>query len=521
MRRMPGSKLRGEGEHTVPAHAEGNSTVSDTTLVKALEVTPPVSPAQRPARREGALSDHDRRLSASLTSRNGEGLSGGLQADRSESSDLRAQLRALEEQLRLRDVALNSTSTHFLIVASSPRGPEIVYLNRAACADHGYTLEELLGRSPAVLTPPELNPDADRSIREAIESGTSIRLHLRARRKDGAVFDSGITITPIHDSSGMKHYSVSVGANITAALAEHEAKKRLQEQLVAELQERERMGMELRLAQKLESVGRLAAGIAHEINTPIQFVGDGVYFLKSAVADLQQLIEVYRGAVDSLAHGVDPGPVQLRLREVEAKFDTTFLHIEIPAAFERTRDGIERVAAIVRAMKEFAHPDAKEQSPADINHAIETTLLVARNEYKYCAEVQTELAELPPLVCNVGELNQVFLNLIVNAAHAIEAAGRDVSTGLIRVRTALAGKSVEIVFEDNGCGIPQENLERVFDPFFTTKEVGKGTGQGLALARSIIVEKHGGRIDVDSEVGRGTRMILRLPIGRRASGGKS
>src|SRR6185437_6548735 len=186
-----------------------------------------------------------------------------------------------------------------------------------------------------------------------------------------------------------------------------------------------------------------------------------------------------------------------------------------------TREGIERVASIVRAMKEFAHPDAKEQSPGEINRAIETTLLVACSEYKYCAEVQTELGELPPVVCNVGELNQVFLNLIVNAAHAIEAAGRDASTGLIRVSTAVAGESVEIAFEDNGCGIPQENLERIFDPFFTTKEVGKGTGQGLAIARSIIVEKHGGKIDVKSEVGRGTRMILRLPVGGRAAGGKS
>jgi len=420
--------------------------------------------------------------------------------------------------LGLRDVALNSTSTHFTIVASSPRGPEIVYVNRAICTDHGYRAEELLGQSPALLTPHELNPDAARTIREAIATGTSIRLQLRARRKDGSIFDSGVTITPIRDPSGTKDYSVSVGANITAAIAEREAKRLLQERLVAELEERERMSMELRLAQKLESVGRLAAGIAHEINTPIQFVGDGVYFLKSAVADLQQLIEVYRGAVDSLAQGAEPGPVRSRLKEVEAKFDTTFLDVEIPAAFERTREGIERVASIVRAMKEFAHPDAKEQSPADVNRAIETTLLVARNEYKYCAEVQTELPELPPLMCNVGELNQVFLNLLVNAAHAIEAARRDLSTGLIRVRTALKGKTVEIVFEDNGCGIPPENFERIFDQFFTTKEVGKGTGQGLALVRSIIVEKHGGKIDVESEVGRGTRMILRLPLSGRVTG---
>lgn len=486
---------------------EADGSVPDTLLVKALEFT---------------LPDSRRRSSVPVTDGAGMGVvPSGSPARQLESSDLRERVRVLEEQLRLRDAALNSTSTHFLIVCSSSRGSEIVYVNRAVCADHGYEPEELLGQHPAVLAPRELNPDADRSIQEAQASGRSVRLQLRARRKDGSEFDSGVTITPIPDPTGARQYSVAIGANITAALAEREAKKRLQERLVAELQERERMGMELRLAQKLESVGRLAAGIAHEINTPIQFVGDGVYFLRSAVADLQQLIQVYRGAVDSLVSGAESAPVESRLKEIEAKFDKDFLDIEIPEAFERTREGIERVASIVRAMKDFAHPDAKEQSPAEVNHAIATTLLVARSEYKYCAEVQTELAELPPVVCNVGELNQVFLNLVVNAAHAIEAAGRDASTGLIRVRTAVAGESIEIAFEDNGCGIPQENLERIFDPFFTTKEVGKGTGQGLALTRSIIVEKHGGRIDVESEVGRGTRMILRLPIGGRAAGVKA
>jgi len=512
-------ETRGNAVPRVTRQDDANACASDTTLVRALELTAPVP--QLRLRPDGATRGEPGRFGDTGRAWSPAAGGGTSRAKQSESIELHDRAHVLEEQLRLRDVALNSTNTYFLIVASGTGGPEIVYVNRAICVDHGYTPEELLGQSPALLTPLELNPGVDRSIREAIASGTSIRLQLQARRKDGSVFDTGVTITPIRDSSGTKQYSVSVGANITAALTEREAKKHLQEQLVAELQERERMSMELRLAQKLEAVGRLAAGIAHEINTPIQFVGDGLYFLKSAVADLQQLIEVYRGAVESLVSGTAPGPVQSRLREVDKKFDRTFLEVEIPAAFERTRDGIERVASIVRAMKEFAHPDAKEHSPADISHAIETTLLVARNEYKYCAEMQTELSELPPLMCNVGELNQVFLNLIVNAAHAIEAAGRDVSTGLIRVRTALAGKSVEIVFEDNGCGIPQENLERIFDPFFTTKEVGKGTGQGLALARSIIVEKHGGRIDVQSEVGRGTRMILRLPVGGRTAGGKS
>jgi two-component system, NtrC family, sensor kinase len=189
----------------------------------------------------------------------------------------------------------------------------------------------------------------------------------------------------------------------------------------------------------------------------------------------------------------------------------------MPKAFARTLEGVERVAAIVRAMKEFAHPDAIEHSSADLNHALETTLTVAHNEYKYSAQIETRLGELPLVPCNVGEMNQVFLNLIVNAAHAIAEAGKTTDTGRITIATATVGNYVEISIEDNGRGIPQEHLEKIFDPFFTTKPVGKGTGQGLAIARSIITEKHGGRIDVHSVVGQGTRFVLRLPIGGRST----
>ncbi len=168
-------------------------------------------------------------------------------------------------------------------------------------------------------------------------------------------------------------------------------------------------------------------------------------------------------------------------------------------------------------MKEFAHPDVNEQTLSNINHALDTTLTVARSEYKYCATVETQYAELPEVTCNLGELNQVFLNLIVNAAHAIEQSGKDVASGRIRVATSLEETHVAIEIADNGCGIPRENLEKIFDPFFTTKEVGRGTGQGLAIARSIVVDKHCGSIEVNSVVGEGTRFTLKLPIGGRGS----
>lgn len=418
--------------------------------------------------------------------------------------------------------ALDAIPGHILILDARRSGYPVVFANRSTLRDYGYQWSEMVGLPFSTFIVPANATAALEQLRQAacVRGNNDLRTEVSVLRRNGSQFVAGMTLAPLPDAQGDVAYLVCSGRDITPLLEAQRKRQELQEQLYAEMRERERIAIELRLAQKLESVGRLAAGIAHEINTPTQFVGDGVYFLKSAVADLQQLVVVYRDAVDRIARGAEPAPLLARLKEVEASFNSTFLDVEIPAAFERTREGIERVATIVRAMKEFAHPGAQEQNPADINHAIETTLLVARNEYKYHASVQTELAELPPVVCNVSELNQVFLNLIVNAAHAIEAAGRDADTGVIRIITQPAGQWVRIVFEDNGCGIAQENLERIFDPFFTTKEVGKGTGQGLAIARSIIVEKHGGTIDVESTVGIGTRMSLKLPLHARLAGVK-
>jgi signal transduction histidine kinase len=306
-----------------------------------------------------------------------------------------------------------------------------------------------------------------------------------------------------------------MGADITAKRQEIRKKQELQDKLVEEMAERARVVTELQLAQKLESVGRLAAGIAHEINTPIQYVGDGVHFLRSAYQDFNQLLDGWRTAVDALPENPEHGALRLEVAELAAKFDLDFLRAEIPSAFERTSDGVERVTRIVKAMREFAHPDTNEQNPADLNRAIGTTLLVASNEYKYFATVRTEFADLPAVVCNIGELNQVFLNLIVNAAHAIHQAGRDVKTGEIKISTAADGDAVIIRISDNGCGVPPENLSKLYDPFFTTKEVGRGTGQGLAITRSIVVDKHGGHIGVTSGVGTGTEFTLRLPVAGR------
>jgi len=295
-----------------------------------------------------------------------------------------------------------------------------------------------------------------------------------------------------HSERELRKHLSSLEETIQARTASLEA---INEQLRKEMRLRETAEMELGLAQKLEAVGRLAAGIAHEINTPIQYITDSVNFLGSAFDELLTAV-----AANDSTHAATQS------------VDMQFLREEVPRAIERTIEGTERVATIVRAMKEFSHPDASEKMAADVNRALQNTLMIARNEYKYVATVDLQCGNLPELMCNVGELSQVFLNLIVNSAHALADAGRNSETGRITIKTGVVEQWAEFSFEDNGCGIAPEIIDKIYDPFFTTKEVGRGTGQGLAIARAIVVDKHGGRISVQSTPGKGTRFTLRLPL---------
>ena len=279
-----------------------------------------------------------------------------------------------------------------------------------------------------------------------------------------------------------------------------------------EMEHRTMVELELRQAQKLEAVGRLASGIAHEINTPVQFVSDSCSFLETATQDLLAVISGYRDVLTELdRRTIDVTAALDHSRSVEADRDLAYLVEQIPIAIERSLLGLARVSDIVRAMKEFAYPDRREQAPSDLNRAITSTLTVARNEYKYIAELETDLQDLPMVTCHIGELNQVILNIVVNAAHAIEARRLD-GQGKIIVRTQAIESDVQVTIQDNGCGIPEAVIGKIFDPFFTTKEIGKGTGQGLAIARAVIVDKHRGKLDVASVVGHGTTFTITLPV---------
>src|SRR4051812_16133130 len=272
------------------------------------------------------------------------------------------------------------------------------------------------------------------------------------------------------------------------------------------LEERDRLEDNLRQAQKLEAIGQLAAGIAHEINTPTQYVGDNLRFLKESFGELDIL----------LAQLVNVGGEPASELLGEADFD--YLKEEIPRALNQSLEGVDRVAKIVRAMKEFSHP-AREKTATDLNRAIQSTITVASNEWKYVAEVEMDLdAELPQVHCSPAEFNQVVLNMVVNAAHAIGDVVGDGAKGKgkIKVRTRSDGEWAVVEISDSGCGMPPHIQQRIFDPFFTTKEVGKGTGQGLAIAHNVVVDKHGGTIKVVSAPGQGTTFVIRLPIGGKS-----
>jgi PAS domain S-box-containing protein len=406
------------------------------------------------------------------------------------SRDVTARKRAEEalQKSEERSHLLFATIPHPIWVYD-PETLVFTEVNDAAIERYGYSREEFLQMKITDIRLPEENERLLKHLntpRKARQSSGQ----WKHRTKDGNVIDVEVS-SHIIDFFGRKAVLV----------------------VAQDISERKRLEVELRHAQKLEAVGGLAAGIAHEINTPIQFVGDNVRFLEEAFGTLSSLMLRYRQFREAVVAGKESLSLAEEAGKAEQAADLDWLTDEVPKAVAQTLDGVNRVATIVRAMKDFAHPDRNEKSATDLNKALESTLIVARNEVKYVADVETDFGSLPPVLCHSGDLNQVFLNLLVNAAHAIGdvVKGAD-KRGVIRVQTRREGDIVEVRISDSGSGIPVGIRDKVFEPFFTTKEVGRGTGQGLAIARSVVVDKHGGTLTFETEEGRGTTFIVRLPI---------
>jgi hypothetical protein len=292
-------------------------------------------------------------------------------------------------------------------------------------------------------------------------------------------------------------------------------------QLEAEIIRRQNVEAQLLQAQKLESIGQLAAGIAHEINTPMQFLCDNIEFLSDCSKRLFEVVDGYERNLFSEGQQKSWVERKQELRDMmdRNRFDT--IRQQVPQAITESLDGIQRVIHIVRAMKEFSHPGSEQKLGVDLNNAVSSIVTITRNRWKYVAEMELDLdPDLPTLKCVPADINQVLMNLIVNAADAIAEKVGDsgVEKGQITIRTGTDGQNIVIEVEDTGCGIPESIRNRIFDPFFTTKDVGQGTGQGLAICYNVVVNKHGGSIDVLSTAGAGTTFRVELPRVPKNSG---
>ncbi len=370
----------------------------------------------------------------------------------------------------------------------------IVRVNKAMLDKTGSFYPELLGSKCYLWMHDRDTPPDYCAHSELLQNGRRCQSEIYEERLGG---HCEVIVTPYYDPDGSFAGSVHIVRDIN-------------EQKKAE-QEKEKIQSQLLHAQKLESVGQLASGIAHEINTPTQFIGTNIDFLDEASQDIsgfmEQLQEIIQKAPQEIIDAVNTAVEEM---------DWEYLSEEMPLAVSQSRDGVKRVTSIVRAMKEFSHPGSRDKESSNLNHIINTTVTVARNEWKYVADMEMNLDEnLPQIPLLADEMGQVILNILVNAAHAIaEKLGDNPEgeKGIITITTAKTNDGVELCISDTGAGMPEEVKLRVFDPFYTTKKVGKGTGQGLAISHDVIVEKHQGSIVVDSTPGQGTTFSINLPL---------
>lgn len=392
-----------------------------------------------------------------------------------EAHDARERLEGLLEHAPAFIVALNGQGT-------------IDFINRTLPQ---HLRKDVIGSSWLRYFPPERQAHMEEKLRAMYETELTQTFETTTPGPDGTPLWFDSQIAPIR-TNGKIVGAVLVSQDVT---------------------ERKRAQSELALGRHMALLGSLAAGVAHEINTPIQFVGDSIHFLRDSAHSLFDLLDQLQVLRRSTLEEAALGPALVAASKAEEEADLPYLREQMPKAFESCIEGLSQVAGIVRSLKEFAHPSASEMVRADLNRAIQSSLTIATSEYRYVANLETELGELPLVKCHVSEISQAVLNLVINAAHAIGDVVRGSDRkGLITVRTWREGDQVVVAIADTGGGIPEAIQARIFDPFFTTKEVGKGTGQGLAIAWSTVKERHGGSLTFETKLGGGTTFYIRLPI---------
>jgi PAS domain S-box-containing protein len=407
--------------------------------------------------------------------------------------------RMLSEALRQSDEAVMVTDPDL----------HLIHVNRAFERLFDYKAADVVGQSVTMFAP-----------LEGVSPLETTRIALEQSRFRGETIRRGkgqrdipvlLNVAPVYDAAGKLAGYVAAMTDLTEIKRSekvlHESMARL-ERANEELRELngklEATQNQLLQSEKMASIGTLAAGVAHEINNPIGFVSSNLSTLKTYVRNLLLLIEVYE------QYEADNAPSE-RIATTKREIDLDFMRSDAPALLGESADGLARVKKIVQDLKDFSRIDSEEKwNEEDIHKGLESTLTVVWNELKYTCEVRKEYGDLPPVECLLSQLNQVFMNLLVNAGQSIE------TKGTITIRTGTQGNSVWVEISDTGKGIAPENIGRIFDPFFTTKPVGKGTGLGLSVSYSII-QKHHGRIEVESEVGKGTTFRIWLPIRQLAA----
>ena len=414
----------------------------------------------------------------------------GAALDRSRTRSLLAEVEA-----RFDHMAEHISDVFFMTDA---RTHEVLYLSPSYEQVWGRSREETL-RDPLAFVEAIIPEDrhlmmGDIELSAVGEGPRQRQFEYRIRRPDGAVRWIRNRVTVVPDEEGRPYRVAGICTDIS---------------------EQRKLEEEVRRSHRIEAMGHLAAGIAHEINTPVQYIGGNIEFLEEGFVTLQNALRGYRALLEE---AVTTGISADRAREIAAALDHSeldFVLDEAPRASEQALDGVRRVTEIVRAMRDFAQPGTGDRAPTDLNALVRNTATVARNEWKYVAGLEMDLdPQLPWIPCYGGEVGQALLNLLVNAARAIEdrrSSPRERSLGLITISTRTTPEGVEIRVRDSGTGIAPEIRDRIFDPFFTTRAVGKGSGQGLTFVHAVVVERHGGTISVESEVGVGTTFVLRLP----------
>ncbi len=407
-----------------------------------------------------------------------------------------------ETEVALNNFKLTLDKVNDCVFMFYPDTLKFFYVNDGTVRNFGYSKEELYSMTPLDLQT-NFTEEGFLKLLESLKKGRRPYLSFEAvcRHKNGSLVPVDVILQYVKPSSGDERF-VAIVRNISKRKEMEEEKKKLQAELLH--------------SQKLEAIGQLAAGIAHEINTPTQYIGTNIDFLDEAFCDVSKLIDKFMKLLKAAKEDAITPELIDEVEEAIEETDWEYLKEEVPQAICQSREGVARVTSIVRAMKDFSHPGSKEKEPADINKIIDTTITISRNEWKYVADVETDFeSDLPPVPCLVDEMGQVILNLLVNAAHAIGEKLKEnpeLTKGLIKISTRRKDDWVEIRISDTGTGIPEDARDRIFEPFFTTKEVGKGTGQGLAIVRNVVVDKHQGTIDFETEVGKGTTFIIRLPL---------